>query len=61
MAVDLYRSFIKVIESNKSAHDGHRMNDAVYEAQCKNLKTKINACTGKQLTEDQAKQLIDMM
>jgi hypothetical protein len=61
MAADLFRSFMKLIDSNKSRHDEHRMSDGEYEVQCNNLKKKIEACKGKQLAEHQAEELINMM
>ena len=61
MAMDLYRSLVRVIESNKNAHEQHRTTDAQYKAQCETTKKKINAFIGKKITKEQAAKLIEMM
>lgn len=54
-------SLEKIIEKNKNEHDEKHMSDAAYTAQCNNLKKRIEAFTGKQISEEQAKQLTDRM
>lgn len=61
MAMDLYGSLVRVIESNKNAHEQHRTTDAQYEAQCETIKKKINVFVGKKITKEQAAKLIEMM
>ena len=61
MVMDLYGSLVRVIESNKNAHEQHRTTDAQYKAQCETTKKKINAFIGKKITKEQAAKLIEMM
>ena len=61
MAMDLYESLVRVIESNKKAHEQHRTTDAQYKAQCESTKKKINVFVGKRITKEQAAKLIKMM
>jgi hypothetical protein len=61
MAVNLYMNLVKIIEKNKSEHDEKHMSDAAYTAECNNLKKRIEAFKGKQLSEEAAKELIEKM